>query len=214
MFSKALVIFSLISVAFATVFVIAPVASTTYSGGKSAVVSWQDDGNAPSLPLFGPSMISIYVGNALQQTNLQILSNSTDVSATSSITFTPTPTIGPNGDNYFIRFESINGKDKTSTPYEAFSAQFTLNGMTGTFSQSILAQIAGQSTAPLVGGQTSSGTTGPTSTPSLTTSTASNSATSASSTTSATAKATSGALGLKAGWAGIVFGAVVGVTMF
>jgi hypothetical protein len=213
MFSKALFIFSLISVAFATVFVTAPVASTTYSGGASAVVSWQDDGNAPSLASFGPAMISIYVGNALQQTSLQVLSSSTDVSTTSTLTFTPNPDIGPNGNNYFIRFESISGKN-ASTPFEAFSAQFTLKSMTGTFSSSILAEIAGQSTAPLAG-QASSGTTGPSSTPSLTTSTASNSPTSSTaSSTSATAKGTSGAMGLKVGWAGIVFGAVVGVTMF
>jgi len=214
MFSKALLIFSLFSVAFATVFVTAPVASTIYSGGKpGAVVTWMDNGDAPLLPAFGLATISIYVGNAIQQTSLQVLSNSTDVSTVSTITFTPDPSIGPNDSNYFIRIESINGKDNvTSTPFEAFSAKFTLNSMTGTFPASVAAEIAGQSTAPL-GGQTSSGTAGPTSTPSLTTSTASKTPTSTSS-TSATAKASSGAMGLKAGWAGIVFGAVVGVTMF
>jgi len=213
MLSKTLLIFSLFSVAFATVFVTAPVASTIYSGGKpGATVSWMDDGNAPSLAVFGSATISIYVGNAIQQTSLQVLSNNTDVSKASTITFTPDPTIGPNDADYFIRFESINGRDNTSTPFEAFSAKFTLNSMTGTFPASVQAEIAGQSTAPL-GGSTSSGTTGPTSTPSVTTSTASKSPTSISS-TSATAKATSGAMGSKAGWAGIMFGAVVGVAMF
>jgi len=212
MFAKALLIFSLISVAFATVFVTSPVASTTDSGGKSAVVSWMDDGKAPSLAQFGASMISIYVGNAQQQTNLQIITNNTDVSTTSTMNFTPNPSIGPNDNHYFIRFESVNGKDSTGTPYEAFSAQFTLNSMSGSFSSSVLAEIAGQSTAPL-GGQTSSGSTTPTATPAITTSTApTTSATS--STTSATAKPTSGAMSLKAGWAGIVFGAIVGATMF
>jgi len=215
MFSKALLIFSLVSVAFATVFVTAPVSSTTYSGGKPATITWQDDNNAPTLKMFGPATISIYVGNRIQQTSLQLLTSSSglDVSTTSTLTFTPDPTIGPNSNNYFIRFESVSGKDNTSTPYESFSAQFTLDNMTGSFSSSVLAEIAGQSTAPLAGGSSSSsGTTGPTSTPSLTSST-SNKPTSASSTT-ATAKATSGAMGFKAGWAGIVFGAVVGVTMF
>jgi hypothetical protein len=47
--------------------VTAPVASTTYSGGKPAVVTWQDSGSAPTLKDFGPSKISIYVGNAQQQ---------------------------------------------------------------------------------------------------------------------------------------------------
>jgi len=213
MFSKTLLIFSLFSVAFATVSMTEPVASTIYSGGKAgAVVSWMENGNPPSLAEFGLATISIYVGNAIQQTSLQVLSNSTDVSTTSTITFTPDPTIGPSGSDYFIRIESISGKDNTSTPFEAFSAKFTLNNMTGNFSASVSAEIAGQSTAPL-GSQTSSGTTGPTSTPSLTTSTASKAPASTSS-TSATAKASSGAMGFKAGWAGIVFGAVVGVTVF
>jgi len=47
--------------------VTAPVASTTYSGGKPAVVTWQDGGSTPSLKDFGPAQISIYVGNAQQQ---------------------------------------------------------------------------------------------------------------------------------------------------
>lgn len=198
--------------AFATVYVIEPVATTKYPAGvPGAVVSWQDDQKTPSLAMFGLASISIYVGNAIQQTKLQVLSNSTDVSTTSSITFTPDPTIGPDGSDYFIRFESLSGKDSASAPFEAFSAKFTLTGMTGNFSASVQAEIAGQSTAPL--GQTSSGTAGPTSTPSLTTSTASKTPTSTSS-TSATATATSGAMSLNAGWAGIMLGAIVGVTMF
>jgi len=211
MFSKALLIFSLISVAFATVYVTTPTAATTYSGGKSATINWIDNGVPPTLAMFGPASISIYAGNAQQQTNLQIVSNNTDVSSTSTITFTVDPTIGPNSNHYFMRFESLTGKDNTSTPYEAFSAQFTLDSMSGSFSSSVLAEIAGQSTAPL-GGQTSSGSLTPTSSPSIATSTASRASTS--STTSATAKASSGAMGLKAGWAGIVFGAVVGASMF
>jgi len=212
MFSKAILIFSLVSVAFATVFVTTPVASSVFSGGKPAQVTWMEDGNAPPLSTFGLSSISIYVGNKIQQTGLQVISAGLDVSTASSISYTVNADIGPDSSNYFIRFQSINGKDNvTGFPYEAFSAQFTLNQMTGTFNSSVLSEIAGQSTAPL-GSQPSSGTTSPTSTPSLTTST-STKPTSTSS-TSATAKTTSGAMGLKAGWAGIVFGAVVGVTMF
>jgi hypothetical protein len=44
-----------------------PVASTTFHGGKSATVTWQDNGSEPSLAKYGPCSISIYVGNALQQ---------------------------------------------------------------------------------------------------------------------------------------------------
>jgi len=215
MFSKALLVFSLISVALANVYVTAPVASTTYSGGKAgAIVAWSDDNLAPSLASIGLASISIYVGNSKQQTSLQVINNSIDVSKASSITFTPDATIGPNGQEYFIRFQSLKGVDNASQPLEAFSAKFTLNNMSGTFSASILSEIAGQSTAPL-GGQTSSGTSSPTSAQSLVaTSTSNSTRTGASSTASATAKPSSGAIGLKAGWAGILFGAVVGVTMF
>lgn len=212
MFSKALVISSLFSVAFATVFITSPTGTSVFSGGKAgAVVAWQDDGNAPTLPLFGAAMISIYVGNAIQQTNVQIISNSTDVSKISTVTFTPDPTIGPNGNEYFIRIESLAGTN-ASIPYESFSAKFTLNNMSGNFSSSVQAEIAGQSTAPLAPLPSLSQTSPSSSTPSLTSSSASKNPTSTSSTASSTA--TGGALGLKAGWGSIVFGVVVGVTMF
>lgn len=44
----------------------------------------------------GPCKISIYVGNSQQQTSLQLISPSTNVSNISSVQFTPDPTIGPN----------------------------------------------------------------------------------------------------------------------
>jgi hypothetical protein len=220
MFSKALLISSLCSVAFATLLVTEPIATTTYHGGTGgAVVTWQDNGTAPLLSAYGSSTISIYVGNAKQQTPLQLLST-VDVSTTSTVTFTPDATIGPNGNEYFIRIQSVSGQDSTGTPLQAFSAKFSLDTMTGTFNASVQAEISGQTTAPLAS-QTasgSSGTTGATSatsTPSGTASTGSSKRpTGTSSTSSSTASATSGAMGLKAGWAGMVFGAVVGVTMF
>lgn len=211
MFSKALLVLSLISVAFATVYVINPVASTTDTGGQIAEVAWQDDGNSPTLAQFGSAMISIYAGNAQQQTSLQLINANVNVATTSSVNFTVNPSIGPNSNHYFIRFQSLSGTDTKGTPYEAFSAQFTLTSMTGTFSAAVLAEIAGQSTAPLGGATTSSSLSTPVSTPSLTTHTL---ATSASSTPSASVRPSNDAMGLKAGWAGLVFGAIIGVMMF
>jgi uncharacterized transporter YbjL len=211
MFSKALLISSLISVTFATVFVTNPVASTTLTGGQPATITWEDDGNPPTLAEFGSSMISIYSGNAQQQTSLKLLNNSLDVSSTSSLTFTVDPTIGPNSGHYFIRFQSNNGKNG-SNPDLAFSAQFTLTNMTGTFSPLVQSEIDGLSTAPLATAMpTASG--GLTSTPSLTTSLTSTKGSSTASATS-TSKASSGAISIKAGWVGLVFGAIVGATMF
>jgi hypothetical protein len=205
-------------VAFATVLITTPFDTTVYSGGQTdATVVWKDDGAAPSLATFGHASISIYVGNRIQQTSLQVLKPDVDVSTTSTITFTPDPTIGPNGNDYFIRIQSLANKDSTGTPLLAFSGKFTLQNMTGNFSAAVQSQIAGQSTAPL--GPTSSGassaasstSSGAASSASLT---ASGTSKTSSSTTSATAKPSNAATGLKAGWAGIVFGAVVGVTMF
>jgi len=218
MFSKALLIFSLSlsHVAFATVYITAPVASTVYQAGQSALVSWIPDNNAPTLDQFGLASVSIYAGNANQQTQLQLLSPSIDVSKSSSLNFTPKADIGPDGQEYFIRIESLGFKDKSGNFVESFSALFTLTGMSGQFSPSVIAEISGQSTAPLAGQSTPavSGATSSSSTPSLTGSHASKTASGASSTTSATAKPSSGAMGLKAKWVGILFGAVVGVTMF
>jgi len=215
MFSKALVIFSVISVAFATVYVTNPVATSNISAGTSFAITWQDDGNSPTLKDFGPARVGLYVGNVRQQVPVQIITDSIDVSKVQTIDFIPKADAGPNSDQYFIRFDSEGLKaNGTNDPAQAFSHKFSLNNMTGSFNASVLSIIAGQSTAPF-GSQTTSGSSSSTSSPVLTGSSASKNPTSTSSTTSATARPSgSGAMGLKAGWAGIVFGAVVGVTMF
>lgn len=194
MFSQFAVVLTLSASVLGNVFVTAPVATTTWNGGQKETVTWQDSGTPPTLQAFGPSLISIYVGNALQQTLLQSISTNTDVSKASSVDFTVNPAIGPNGNNYFIRFESLGLKDATSPqfPALAFSAKFTLAGMTGTFNSSVQAQIDGQSTAP-IGGSTSApaATTPAATTPAKTTA----AATSAAKTTSAsTAKSTGAAM--------------------
>jgi len=219
MFSKALLVLAFASSAFATVFVTAPIASTTYNGGQSSVVNWQDDGNSPTLAAFGPAKISIYAGNAQQQTSLQLLNGSVDVSQVSSITFTPDPTIGPNSNEYFIRFESLSLKDATQPqfPALAFSAKFTLAGMTGTFSAAVLSQIQGQTTAPLANpsGASVAPTTAPATTTPAPTSVNTGTSKKASSTGSSAPSAThaSSAMGVRAGWAGAILGAVVGITI-
>jgi hypothetical protein len=211
MFSKALLIFSLISVAFASLAITDPVASTTYSGGQLATIAWHDDGDGNttySPAAFGPSNISIYAGNALQQTSLQLISSGLDVSTASSVNFTVDPTSGPNSPHYFIRIESLNGKSGT-VPLESFSAQFTLINMTGVFSPTVLSEISGQSTAPIASASpTATGAS------SLTTSLPSSTHSSSTPSATGTSKASSGAISIKAGWAGLVFGAIVGATMF
>jgi len=226
MFSAPVVLLALASSALANVFTTSPVASTTFTGGQQATINWQDDGAAPSLASFGPAKVSIYVGNAQQQTQLQLITASVDVSTTASIQFTPDGTIGPNGNDYFVRFESLSLKDAASPQYPAlaFSAKFTMASMTGTFNTTVQAQIDGQSTAPLAG-QTSVAASGSASAVSASATSGSNSASltkavSASKTATGSAAgasksaSTSGALSVKAGWAGALIAALVGVSMF
>ncbi|ETW77355.1 hypothetical protein HETIRDRAFT_147901 [Heterobasidion irregulare TC 32-1] len=138
--------------AFATVFTTSPVASTSWAAGQPVTVSWQDDGSAPTLASFGAASVGIYAGSVQQQTLLQLIVASVDVSTTSSVQFTPDATIGPNGSEYFLRFTSLNLKDTTNSQYpaEAFTAKFTMTGMTGTFNATVQAQIANAASASAV----------------------------------------------------------------
>jgi len=216
MFTKALVILASVSAVFAVPYITQPVASTTFHGGQNATVSWEDNGSNPTLTQYGPCSISIYAGNAQQQTRLQTLNASVDVSKVNSITFTPDPTIGPNSNEYFIRMESLAFKDPTQPQYPAmaFSAKFTLDGMTGTFSAAVQSQINGQSTAPLASptGSSSSGSPVAASTTSgFTTSTKKPSSTSVPSPTAS--KSAADSVVFHGSWIGFLLSAFLGVTV-
>jgi hypothetical protein len=167
---------------------------------------------------FGPTKISIYVGNAKQQTSLQLLSPTTDVSTVGELKITPDPTIGPNSKEYFIRFESLSLKDPKDPQYPAlaFSAKFELTGMTGTFSSDVLQQIAGASSFPIGPSSTtppSSSSTGGGSSSSRSSGT-STSTSPRNTTTSGSNQGNSGAPGLAAGKLLIgVVAAAIGFTM-
>jgi len=220
--SSSLVLLSLVSSACANVFITSPVATSSFAAGQPATVSWKDDGAVPSLASFGAASIALYVGNSFQQTQLQLISPSVDVSTSGSISFTPTASVGSNGADYFIRFDSLALKDATNSqfPAQAFSAKFTLTGMTGTFSPEVQSQIDGQSTAPLAGATTAAQTTaGQTTAAKPTTTGASSVKTSASGSktgTGANAAKTNGAsVSFNSGsakmWIGVLAGVVVGV---
>lgn len=150
MFSKAtsLVALAAAAPAFAGVFVTAPVAGTTWTVGTPVEVKWQDDGSTPSLANIGVCDVAIYTGNQFQQTLLQDI-GTLDVSVNNTIQFQVTPNIGPSSQAvYFIRFTAATLKDATNpnVPYEAFSAKFSLSGATGTFNETVQAQINGIST--------------------------------------------------------------------
>ncbi|KAI0649825.1 hypothetical protein C8Q79DRAFT_923304 [Trametes meyenii] len=162
MFAAAILLLAAVSPAFGTVFMTSPVGSTSWAAGQQVTISWKDDGQSPSLPEFGPSKVSVYVGSQTQQTLIQEIVPSVDVSTTSSIVFTPDGSKGENGAYYFIRIESLALKDKANPqfPAEAFSAKYTMTGMTGTFDATVKAQIgaaAGSSASSAPSGTTAAG---------------------------------------------------------
>jgi hypothetical protein len=105
-------------------------------------VSWNDDGVAPVLATIGVCDIFLCTGGQQQQTCLQNIGTD-DVSLTASVTFVPTANVGPDGAWYFIKWISRTFMDPANPtfPYAAYSAKFTLTGMTGTFNATVQAQI-------------------------------------------------------------------------
>jgi len=148
-FATLLGSFALFSNVLATVFMTSPTAQTTCTGGKQCTISWQDDGKAPTLAQFGQASIGIWVGSVSSQTEIQHIQDGVNVATTAAVQFTVNPTIGPNSNVYFVRFTSATAKDPANpaNPIEAFSAKFTLNGMSGQFNSSIQAQINGASSS-------------------------------------------------------------------
>lgn len=143
--------FTLFSNVLATVFMTSPTAQTTCTGGKQCTIQWNDDGKAPSLAQFGLADVGVWVGSVTSQTQVQHIQAGVNVATTAAIQFTVDPTSGPNGNFYFVRFTSAAAKDPNNPQFnaEAFSAKFTLSGMSGTFNSSVQAQISGASANPL-----------------------------------------------------------------
>lgn len=233
--TTAVAIFAIAGSVSATVFPTAPVAATSWKAGTPQTIRWQESTTPtpPTLATFGNASIAIYTGNRNQQTLLQLITPSINVGTENSITFTPDPEIGPDGSEYFIRFESRVTQDPLSPqfPALAFSSKFELTDMTGQFNTTVQAQIDGQATAP-IGGSAPTGTNaaagGANSSPTGTRSTTAPSGFSTNTTrpngtntaSAANSTKTSGnaatAIGVKGSiaWAGALVGALIGAALF
>lgn len=205
---------ALATLASAEIFITEPVASTTCTAGVACYVRWNDDANTPALASIGPCQIDLMTGGQQQQTLLQNIAPSLDVSTNSFVSYLPDATVGPNGADYFIRFQSLSLKstDNPAYPYQSFSAKFTLNGMTGTFNSTIQGQIDGTS------GTTAAATSAAAATSNAASSSASKAATSAanaSASAKASASATASANGVLKGLAapGAAATALLGVVL-
>ncbi|KAJ7222798.1 hypothetical protein C8J57DRAFT_242887 [Mycena rebaudengoi] len=129
-----------------------PSATVGFTGGQLANITWTL-ANLPS-PTFGNAKATVVGGYDLRKRTLQLISDNVDIN-TLFLPFTPDPSIGPNGAYYFIVFESLNGN--SSFPIEAFSPEFTLSGMTGSFNTSIVSTLDGQSASDHIPPATSTG---------------------------------------------------------
>ncbi|KAI6104925.1 hypothetical protein EV401DRAFT_2014756 [Pisolithus croceorrhizus] len=167
----ALLVSSLFATAHASVYVTNPVASTVCTGGQSCEVQWVDNGESPLLSSLGTCSVALYTGEFVLAQAL----NSIDVSASSSFSFTPNPSAGPNG-QYYIVFSN------QALNYYGYSASFTT---TNTLTTTVT------SASPVV---TTSGSSTITVTPTTTFTTAS--------TTTSTPSATSSSAALRAGSSG------------
>ncbi|KAL5478415.1 hypothetical protein ACEPAI_2599 [Sanghuangporus weigelae] len=140
MFGRLVFLVSLVASGMAKPFLTSPVEGTVCSGGSTCNINWQEDNVAPLLAEFGDASVGLYVGNVRQQTMVQSISDSVNVATTASISFTIDPNAGPDDSIYFIRLDSLTSRNGT-VPNQAFSAKFTLNGMSGTFNSTVQAQI-------------------------------------------------------------------------
>ncbi|KAI0342417.1 hypothetical protein BDW22DRAFT_1429257 [Trametopsis cervina] len=157
MLSAIFAVAALASSAVAVPAMTAPVASTVWPAGQQQTIQWSDNGSPPTATDFGDCSVGIFVGGTTVEAEVQRIADNVAIATLTSIAFTPNPAVGPNLNEYFIRFTSNTCKDASGFPCEAFSAKFALSGMTGTFNstiQSIADSASG--TAPPVAAPSSS----------------------------------------------------------
>lgn len=117
--------------------------STNGHGGRNLAVEWNDDGKAPSRRDWGRINIYLATGSRDVQYKLQTLATNVSYNLQDA-SYRIDSSVGPSGGYYFIRFEGTNAS-AAGTPPMAFSARFNLDGMTGNFNSTIMAQLQGAS---------------------------------------------------------------------
>lgn len=133
--------------AHATISVTFPIGASSCNGGQPCgPIKWQiDDSILPLGSSFGETSVGIYTGSVDQQTLFFDIGTVSDPTTMLELPAVAIPAnLGPNGDFYFVRFQSNEAVDPaTGYPLQAFSAKFRLTGMTGELSEEALAQISG-----------------------------------------------------------------------
>lgn len=146
--SLAMALSTLINGALANIYITNPVAASIIVAGANFTVTWQADPDLalPRATSFGMTNVGLYTGSINTQTRILSLGQVADpVGGTNRLSITIPATAGPNSAEYFIRFDSANST--LAAPIQAFSARFTMQGMTGTFTPEAIAQNAALSAA-------------------------------------------------------------------
>ncbi|KAG2082451.1 hypothetical protein BD769DRAFT_665329 [Suillus cothurnatus] len=125
--SLALLVSTRLALVQAGVYVTSPVQSTVWTGGQSYEVDWVDDGQSPLLSAIGECNVALYNSDDVLVQSLA----SVNVADATSLSFTPNPSAGGNG-GYYVVFTSTSGD------YTSWSGDFTLNGMSGSGSSSVV----------------------------------------------------------------------------
>jgi len=136
----ALLFLNAVSV-YGSLYVINPLSGSTCHGSQPCTVDWLDDGTEPLLSSIGACTVGLYTGQEkLVQTITPV-----DVSSTHSLQFTPDPKAGPNSNTYYIAFTSTTLKAQNGSGYfQAFSPNFSLDKMTGSFASPVPSDTATQ----------------------------------------------------------------------
>lgn len=132
---------ALLNIAAAGVWITAPIGSTKATGGQPFSVVWDDDGQSPTLQELGNADVALMTGSDSDQTVLQTLEENVPLSSTASTVNLIDKNVGPDGNVYFVRVMSKSLNDDAGNPYAFYSARFLLEGMGGSFSDEIVAQL-------------------------------------------------------------------------
>merc|ERR1712072_229562 len=119
-FRAALASMALAGLSQATIAPTFPVAGDVCHGTSECSLQWIDDGAEPSADRFGATRVGLFVGTVNDQVEIQDLGMVEDPVNEQNLRPRIDPSVGSNGDFYFIRFESTEAQDDDGYPLQAF----------------------------------------------------------------------------------------------
>jgi len=114
-----------------------PIANTVLSAGRMSSITWINDNQRPSLREMGPMKVDLYVGG---DTYVATLAENVDPTSRSQKVWI-SPTWGPNGSDYHLRFICED------PPLTIYTAEFTITAMDDTLPYHGAEKAVAQSTS-------------------------------------------------------------------